>query len=109
MIAIVNKEEKTKSPVSRRLREARIRAELSQKELGVLAGIDQFSASARINQYERDKHVPDFATVQRLAKVLKAPSTYLYADNDKLAEIILLFESASSRSQSKIKQLLLKK
>ena len=104
----MNKEDKKKSPVSQRLREARIRAQLSQKELGVMAGMDQFTSSARINQYERDKHVPDFHTVQRLAKVLKVPSTYLYADNDKLAEMILLFESASSRNQSKAKQLLLR-
>ncbi|MCW9030510.1 MAG: XRE family transcriptional regulator, partial [Gammaproteobacteria bacterium] len=38
---------KRKSPVSQRLREARLDAELSQKTLGIKAGIDQFSSSAR--------------------------------------------------------------
>lgn len=79
---------KKKSPVSKRLREARSEADLSQKTLGIKAGIDQFSASARMNQYETDKHVPDFGTVKRISKVLKLPTAYFYCDDDELAEII---------------------
>ena len=37
----------------KRLKEARLRSGLSQEKLGVLAGIDEASASARMNQYER--------------------------------------------------------
>jgi len=79
---------KKKSPVSKRLREARILADFSQKSLGIKAGIDQFSASARMNQYEADKHVPDFGTIKRIAKVLKLPTAYFYCEDDKLAEVI---------------------
>lgn len=79
---------KKKSPVSKRLREARSEAGLSQKTLGIKAGIDQFSASARMNQYETDKHVPDFGTVKRIAKVLKLPTAYFYCENDELAQVI---------------------
>lgn len=79
---------KKKSPISHRLREARINADLSQKSLGIKAGIDQFSASARMNQYETDKHVPDFGTVKRIAKVLKLPTAYFYCESDELAEVI---------------------
>jgi transcriptional regulator with XRE-family HTH domain len=53
-----------------RLKEARKRAGLSQERLGVLAGIDEMSASARMNQYKRGKHEPHFSLVERLAKVL---------------------------------------
>ena len=41
------------SVISRRLKQARVLAGLSQKQLGIKAGIDEFSASPRINQYER--------------------------------------------------------
>lgn len=74
-----------------RLREARLRAGLSQKKLGVIAGIDEFAASARINQYERGKHAPDFATAERLAKALGVPVPYLYARERQLANWILAF------------------
>jgi transcriptional regulator with XRE-family HTH domain len=40
---------------------------------GIQAGIDQFSASARMNQYEKGKHSPDLTTVARLCKVLNVP------------------------------------
>lgn len=39
-----------KSVLARRLRAAREARGVSQKQLGILAGIDQFVASARINQ-----------------------------------------------------------
>ena len=54
-----------KSPIAKRLKEARLEAGLSQKELGVKAGIDQFSASPRMNQYETGKHTPDFGTIKK--------------------------------------------
>lgn len=77
------------SVISKRLKEARVRADLSQKQLGIRAGINEFSASARINQYERGKHTPDFSTVERLAKVLKTPTPFFYCRDDDLAEWIL--------------------
>lgn len=64
---------------------------ISQAELGVRAGIDEFCASARINQYERGKHAPDFLTVQNLAQVLGVPTAYFYAEDENLAELISIF------------------
>lgn len=81
------------SILAKRLKEARLRAGLTQERLGVLAGIDEASASARMNQYERGKHEPDWLTVQRLAGVLQVPVAYLYADDDKTAELLLAFNS----------------
>ena len=75
--------------IAYRLREIRLRAGISQEKLGVLAGIDEFSASARINQYERGKHVPDFKTLERLAEVLNTPAPYFYAKDEELADLIL--------------------
>ena len=79
------------SALARRLKEARLRAGLSQERLGILAVIDEMSASARMNQYERGKHAPDWLTVQRLAAVLQVPVAYLYADDDDAAELLLAF------------------
>jgi transcriptional regulator with XRE-family HTH domain len=77
------------SIVARRLKEARLRAGISQKRLGILAKMDEFSASARINQYERGKHMPDLPTVTRLAAVLKSPVPYFYCADAELADLIL--------------------
>ena len=81
------------SVVAKRLRQARLRAGISQKQLGIKAGIDSFAASARINQYERGKHVPDVWTAARLARVLSVPAPYLYAQDNALARWILAFET----------------
>lgn len=79
------------SPLPKRLKEARIAAKLSQKELGIAAGIDRFSASPRINQYETGKHTPDFLTLKKLATVLSLPTAFFYAEEDDLAKIIKSF------------------
>lgn len=79
----------TRTPIPKRLKEARDRAKLSQAELGVATGMDPSGASARMNQYERDRHVPDFQTLKRIAAVLECPVLYFYAEDDDLAEILL--------------------
>ena len=91
-----------RSVVAKRLREARERAGLSQKQLGIRAGIDEFSASPRINQYERGKHTPDFHTVERLAKVLVVPTPYFYARDNELAELILQFGILPARKRHQL-------
>lgn len=74
-----------------RLKHIRLERSLSQKELGKLAGIDEFVASTRINRYEQGIHEADIETAAKLAKALDVPLAYFYADDDKLAEIILQF------------------
>jgi len=87
------------SPLPKRLRELRKQRGLSQKQLGIEAGIDEFSASPRINQYEKGKHVPDYSTLKKLAAVLHTPTAYFYAEDDDLAETILRY---LSKHQSEI-------
>lgn len=89
-----------------RLREARERAGLSQKALGIAAGIDEFSASARMNQYETGKHTPDYLTLKQIAKVLKVSPAYFYADSVEMAEIILLSSQSSRAIKLKILNLI---
>lgn len=90
------------SVIAKRLKEARERAGLSQKRLGVLAGIDEFSASPRMNQYERGKHVPNPAFIQRLGRALKVPTPYFYAEDDMLAALILAIDQLSASRKRKL-------
>lgn len=76
---------------ARRMKVAREKLGISQMELGVRAGIDEFSSSARINQYVRGKHAPDYLTAVHLAKALGVPAAYFYAEDDNLAELIVSF------------------
>lgn len=72
-----------------RLKVARKAKNLTQERLGILAGIDELSASARMNQYETGKHVPDFLMMTKIADVLDVPIAYFYTKDDLMAEIIL--------------------
>lgn len=90
------------SVLGKRLKEARQRKELSQEKLGVLAGIDEMSASARMNQYERGKHAPDWLTVERLAAVLDVPVAYFYAVEDEVAELLVRFHALGPEDRKAI-------
>lgn len=90
------------SVFSCRLKAARLRAGLTQMQLGVLAQIEEYSASARINQYERGKHMPDFKTAERLADALGVPLPYLYARDDDLAQLILCFGQLDEKRREKL-------
>jgi transcriptional regulator with XRE-family HTH domain len=90
------------SIVGKRLRQARERAGISQKQLGEKAGIDPGVASARINQYEKGKHLPHLATAKQLAKVLGVPTPYFYADDDALADWILAYTRVSTATRKSI-------
>ncbi|KZY87537.1 transcriptional regulator [Oleiphilus sp. HI0081] len=80
------------SPFPKRLKEARNAAGLSQKQLGIRAGLDEFTASPRMNQYEKGTHAPEFSLVKSIAKVLNVPTAYFYAEEDELAELIEKFQ-----------------
>jgi transcriptional regulator with XRE-family HTH domain len=89
------------SVFSERLKEARRKAGLSQERLGVLAGIDEMSASARMNQYERGRHEPDFSMVQRIARVLNMPTSFFYAEDDE-AKLLQWFSRLSVKERENL-------
>ncbi|WP_145550827.1 helix-turn-helix transcriptional regulator [Yersinia intermedia] len=80
-----------------RLKAVRLKAGLSQERLGILAGIDEATASARMNQYERGTHTPDFELACRLASVLNVPACYFYTVEDDLAEMILEYYESQKK------------
>lgn len=77
--------------ISDRLKAARLRAGLSQEKLGKLAGIDPTSASARMNQYERGKHSPDYRLMCRVAEILNMPVSWFYTQDDEQARLQEIF------------------
>ncbi len=94
------------SPLCKRLKEARLAANLSQKKLGIAAGMDQFSASARMNHYEIGRHTPDYTTLKRIGDALKLPVAYFYAESDELAALIRVFNNLKQEEKFKILNLI---
>jgi len=88
--------------LARRLKQARLRLGVSQEKLGKLAGIDESSASARMNQYERGKHAPDFSLMQRLAKILGMPVSWFYTDDDDMARLLEIFFRLDSADRKRL-------
>ncbi|GGA40639.1 helix-turn-helix domain-containing protein [Dyella nitratireducens] len=86
----------------KRLKDIRQLRQLSQKELGILAGLDRFVASARINRYEQGVHEPDLATIARLATALDVPTAYLFADDERLARLILAFNQLTLSEKDRV-------
>jgi transcriptional regulator with XRE-family HTH domain len=85
-----------------RLRDARRRAGVSQKDLGIKAGIDEFVASTRINRYELGVHEPDLETAGRLARALGVPLAYLFAEDDRQARLLRAFAALPRAQQENI-------
>ena len=92
---MASKRKQVANPMPARLRQLRELRGLSQRELGIKAGIDPSAASPRVNQYERGKHAPNFMVAAKLAGALGAPTAYLYAEDDELAALILEFKPSA--------------
>lgn len=77
--------------IGKRLRLARVNQGLKQRELGLLAGVNEETARSRVSQYEKNVSAPDFRLMCRFAKVLDLPEAYSYALDDDLATLILQY------------------
>ena len=74
-----------------RFKQARKAKKLTQEQLGIAIGLDEFVASTRINRYEKGIHLPDLQTLARIAEILDVPPAFFFAE-DVLAENILIFK-----------------
>jgi transcriptional regulator with XRE-family HTH domain len=83
----------------RRLREARLRADLPQDRLGVHIGLDETVASARISRYETGIHEPAFDTAVRLSQALDVPAAFFYCENDELASFVLAWAALGEQER----------
>lgn len=90
------------SPIPERLKEARKKAKLSQKALGVRIGMDESSASPRMNQYEKGKHTPDTGTLKALADELGVPLSYFFCEDEISAELAMNLNKLSETDKQKV-------
>lgn len=90
------------SVFTKRLKEARLRAGLSQEQLGVLIGIEEASASSRMNHYEKGRHEPDFSVIERIATVLNTPESFFFERDDQLAKLIFDFHQINFDDRSRV-------
>ncbi len=72
---------------------------MPQDKLGVKAGLDEGTASARISRYESGIHEPNSAFAERLAHELNVPAAYFYAKDDDLAKLILWFGHLNAKGR----------
>jgi transcriptional regulator with XRE-family HTH domain len=82
-----------------RFKTARLASGLSQKELGIRVGLDEFVASTRINRYELGVHRADYPMSVRLAAALNVPTAYLYCEVDEVAVVLLAFHRATKSAR----------
>lgn len=73
----------------RRLRDARLAAELTQETLGVAIGIDEGNAAIRVSRYESGVHAPAIEQLSDIARVLNVPSGFLITEDDRWATMLL--------------------
>ncbi len=90
------------TPTPSRLKSARKAAGLTQQQLGMALGMEPNTASARMNQYEKGKHAPDFLTMKRIAKELDVPVAYFYCEEDTLAELICVLGTLTEKQQKEL-------
>lgn len=77
------------SPLPDRLRAARQAAGMTQRQLGEYLGMEPNLASARMTQYEKGQHAPNFQLLKRLSEALEVPIPYFFCEDETVAELIL--------------------
>ncbi len=88
------------NPLPLRLKEARQRAKISQKELGIRIGIEPSSASGRMNHYEKGRHIPDLQTLKHIAEELNVPLNYFFCETEEMARIVKIVNSLNKEEKS---------
>ncbi len=97
------------NPIPERLKAARKKAKITQKDLGVKIGMEESSASGRMNHYERGRHVPDIGTLSRMAEELGVPLNYFFCEDDVTAELVCLIDKLSDEEKENLLSMLEKK
>ena len=50
--------------------------------------MDESTASARMNQYERGRHTPELKTLKLIADELNVPLSYFFCEDELSAELV---------------------
>jgi len=90
------------NPIPNRLKSIRSSKGISQKKLGIRIGLDESSASSRMNHYEKGRHVPDVQTLKKIADELEVPLAYFFCESELSAELSCLIEKLSDEEKSNL-------
>ncbi|MBF8999665.1 helix-turn-helix domain-containing protein [Vibrio nitrifigilis] len=90
------------NPIPARLKAARKKAKITQKDLGVRIGMEESSASGRMNHYEKGRHVPDIGTLTRMAEELDVPLNYFFCKDEMSAELACLIDKLSAEEKQEL-------
>ncbi|EHH1280150.1 helix-turn-helix transcriptional regulator [Vibrio parahaemolyticus] len=90
------------NPIPERLKAARKKARITQKDLGVKIGMEESSASGRMNHYEKGRHVPDIGTLTRMAEELSVPLHYFFCKDDTTAELVCLIDKLTDEEKEEL-------
>ena len=80
-----------------RLKQARIEAGLSQRQVGIKAGIVADTAKNRVSHYETRVSVPPLDTLKQLAVALDKPLAWFFASEDEQHLLSSLYAAPSER------------
>lgn len=87
---------------AQRLRAARERLGLSQRELGLLVGMAPNVAAPRINQYERGSAEPSIDDLQQLAEALGLPAAALVTEDAGLHRLLVAWADAPAKARAQV-------
>lgn len=90
------------NPIPERLKQARNKIGVSQRELGIRIGMDESSASGRMNHYEKGRHVPDIQTLKKMADELNVPLNYFFCEDAQSAELAILVASLTVEQKTNL-------
>ena len=90
------------NPIPERLKTARKKAKITQKDLGVKIGMEPSSASGRMNHYEKGRHVPDISTLKRMADELEVPLNYFFCEDQLSAELACIIEKMTEEEKKRL-------
>lgn len=65
--------------------------DVSQRTLGAMLGMTKKNGSVRINRYEQQTSKVDIETAREIAQLLAVPMSYLFAETDQLARLLLVW------------------
>ncbi|WP_253910972.1 helix-turn-helix domain-containing protein, partial [Xanthomonas phaseoli] len=88
--------------VAARLRQARERRGLSQREVGIRMGLEKDTASARISRYESASMSISLEALFEMAVALDVPPAFLLASSPGMADAILALGEQSDRQQDQL-------
>ena len=90
------------NPIPIRLKQARAKSGITQKQLGILIGMDENSASGRMNHYEKGRHIPDLATLKKIADELNVPLNYFFCEDDESARLAIEVSKLQSEQKKEL-------